>query len=104
MTNHVQGTQDDFFSRFTPISRSGDEGDIIFSYRGADFLRVQQALKEDPRTVWTYIFCDEPEPIISSGYSFVNREGYIITKEPLVDDKFHIYQDEYEESDEIDLD
>lgn len=55
---------------------------IMFETYGKelDFVKAQ-----DWHNVWTYVDGDNGEPLISTGFAYVNRIGYFITEVPWED-------------------
>ena len=78
-------TEDEFYSKYKPIKNplvdDAPYGGEMFETYGAEYEHVMKAHEADPLTVWTISDCDG-ELIICSGWSFVNRFGYLITQEP----------------------
>jgi hypothetical protein len=100
-------TDDDFYKKYTPeynqilleeLRSKEDTGSILpedmCSFGGCmyetygkelDYVRTHPCNR-----IWTIIEChddenDEPITIISAGYHFINRFGYLITNEPWTD-------------------
>jgi len=107
----VELTDFEFIEKFKPIKNHLDdnasENGCMFETYGAELDYVRSMVISDPERVWTVLDCDG-ELIISSGYSFVNRFGYLITEvaaesgqEYIVRDEDQIFEDEDE--DQVDL-
>ena len=75
--------EDDFFARFEPIKNPIDDGHgfdgHMFETYGAELSFVHQMMASEPERVWTVVECDGVISI-ESGYHYVNRFGYLITK------------------------
>jgi len=80
-------TDEEFYEKFTPIENhiddnAGWDGCMFETYGDeSDFVAEQ-----DNNNVWTIIEGDDDDIFIESGYHFVNRMGYLITKEKWVED------------------
>jgi len=61
---------------------------FMYETYGEELEVVREALKKNPKTVWTVLDGDDGELFISSGMQFVNRFGYIITETPCELGKF----------------
>lgn len=82
--NHVQQINDnDFIARFKPKKNHLDDNasfdGCMYETYGTEYEYVNDVLKTAPCNVWTVIDCDG-ELVISNGWHFVNRMGYIITE------------------------
>ena len=82
-------TEVEFDSRFTPIPNYlnpeatwsfNDGPGCLFDVTGEEFAYVQ---RQNPATVWTLVDGPEDEMYLLSGLHFVNRVGYLITREPV---------------------
>lgn len=97
-TEHLKITWDEF-EQYKPMTNHIDsnaslEGCMFETY-GDELAYVQSVYEKTPQRVWTYIDCgDEEELILDSGFSFVNRIGYVITEKPVSDDVFISVVDE----------
>ncbi|MGB1092469.1 MAG: hypothetical protein ACPGYX_10115 [Oceanobacter sp.] len=49
---------------------------------GEDYQRVVDAMEQNPACVWTCLEDEAVEIRICSGYSLLNRKGYLITEVP----------------------
>lgn len=81
----IELTEDEFFAQFKPIKNhlvpeTSYEGCMFETY-GAELEEVKKALASNPLTIWTIVSVDG-EMIISQGYNFVDRVGYLITEQP----------------------
>lgn len=76
--------EDDFFQRFQPIQNHIDAGHgfdgHLFETYGEELAFVRQMVASEPERVWTVVECDGVMSI-ESGYHYVNRLGYLITKQ-----------------------
>ncbi len=74
----------EFFEQYRPITNPLDSnaayGGCLLSISGKEFELVQQALEANPNCVWTYLDGGEEWPTLCSGFSVVNRLGYVITE------------------------
>lgn len=81
--------EDDFFERFQPIQNHFDAGHgfdgQMFETYGAELAFVRQMVASAPERVWTVVECDGVMSI-ESGYHYVNRLGYLITKQACAPD------------------
>ena len=84
-------TRDEFMKRFKPMKNTFDENadfdGYAFPTKGPGYDYVQEVLTTDPGRVWTLVDC-EVTTWLTSGYHYVNREFYVITRvaaEPGVD-------------------
>ena len=80
-------TEDEFFEKFTPVENHLDDNaawdSCMFETYGKEEEYVR---KQDKNNVWTIVEGDDDTMFIESGYHFVNRMGYLITKEKWVKD------------------
>lgn len=65
-----------FEKLYQPIEQGG--GSILLETYGNDLEKVRKTKNEN---LWTLLDCDG-KLIIASGYHFVNRLNYIVTKKP----------------------
>lgn len=90
MTHSMELTEEEFETRFplrenhlNPQASWGDElGGCLFETYGEELEFVRQ---QDPRTVWTLVDGDDGDLCVHSGFHFVNRIGYLLSREPLPD-------------------
>jgi len=72
-----------FYQHFTPIANDLDTkaswNGCMYETYGAELFYVK---RYDERYVWTIIEGDEGQWYLIPGYHFINRIGYIITKQP----------------------
>ncbi len=72
-----------FYRHFTPLANDLDMNaswdGCMYETFGAELFYVK---RYDERHVWTIIECDDGQWYLSPGYHFINRIGYIITKQP----------------------
>jgi len=83
--NVVKITEEQFWDQFKPIKNHLDgnasfNGCMFETYKN-ELEAVQKAAEATPLNVWTILDCDG-KLIITAGYHFVNRTGYLITEEP----------------------
>lgn len=57
-----------------------DERGCLFGTHGAEIRFVSE---QDPRTVWTLVDTDGDDQAVISGFHFVNRVGYLVSKVPV---------------------
>ena len=73
------------FEEFEPIEW-GDDNQIMRDWNSPEFEVVHKAQESNPKTVWTVVDCDQHENdsglIITAGFHWVNRVGYVLTKKP----------------------
>lgn len=86
----IEITEDQFYYQYKPIKNPLDDNasyeGCMFETYGLELNLVLSALERTPLKIWTISDCDG-ELIISSGFSFVNRMGYLITENPRPEDK-----------------
>ena len=61
----------------------GDGGGCLFGTYGEELRFVSQ---QDPRTVWTLVDTDGDDQCLISGFHFVNRAGYLVSRVPVPED------------------
>ena len=71
-------TEDDFDARYTTVDNH-ITGKWFFETYGEELDYIKSL---DERYVWTYQDDDQGFPCYTAGYHFVNRIGYIVTKQP----------------------
>ena len=85
-------TEDQFYERFNMVGNHLDENasfdGCMFETFGAELKYIQEYAKTNLNKVWTILDVDG-NLMYSSGFHFVNRYGYFITKEA-VDDNCEI--------------
>ena len=64
---------------------------IMFETYGDEVDFVKATAKTNPNLVWTWIDCEEGKHYLVAGWHFVNRIGYVITKEPWSDSMASVY-------------
>lgn len=83
---HKMISEDDFYRLYKPVKnpfvKNGPWNGCMLETYGLEFAHVREVLVENPNKVWTVLDCDG-ELFLSSGYSHVNRMGYIITEVPV---------------------
>src|SRR5580658_3474235 len=89
--NFVQLTEDEFYGQYGPLIRnhinenagwncadaSEDDSGCMFETYGPEVEFVRQ---QDPRTIWTLVDYGQGGEIILSGYHWVNRIGYFLSR------------------------
>jgi hypothetical protein len=83
-------TEDEWIEKYKPVvnhldSNAGWNGTLFETY-GAELDHVDSM---PDNLVWTLSDGDLGEPVISNGYSFVNRLGYFVCENPWNDGEFH---------------
>ncbi len=78
--SYIQISWSKFEEQYKPIQNHIDtnaalDGCMFESY-GDEILHI---LKADPDTVWTYLETDN-NPILTNGFHYVNRIGYVLTE------------------------
>ena len=68
-----------------PLTQDGPWNNWMFETYGEEHEIVLAELKKKSNNIWTLVDGDNVESIIISGYHWVNRQGYIITKKPYAD-------------------
>lgn len=75
-----------FIEEFRPLPNPFDEhaayDGFLLGIAGHEFQYVQEILDKDPNRIWTYMDCDEDWPVLNSGFSVINRLGYVVTERP----------------------
>lgn len=61
----------------------GDNGGCLFETHGEEFAFVR---RYDPRKVWTLVDGDDGDMYVISGLHYVNRVGYLLSRDPIPDD------------------
>ena len=96
----VELTEDQFFAQFKPIrnhlnSNASYEG-CMFETFDAELAEIKQTLAIKPLNIWTIVNVDG-EMIISQGYHYVDRVGYLITEIPAQEDmQYNIAPEEFD--------
>jgi hypothetical protein len=57
-----------------------DNGGCMFETYGEEFEFVR---RYDPRKVWTFVDGDDGDMYVVSGLHYVNRVGYLLSREPV---------------------
>jgi hypothetical protein len=81
-----------FIEEYRPLlnrfdKHAGYDGYLHNCY-GPDYQQVLKAVKETPNRVWTYLDSGDEPAVLCSGYSVVNRLGYVITEKPIAHGEF----------------
>jgi hypothetical protein len=88
----IELTEDEFDARYTLIPNHinpsatwaiGDAGGCLFGTSGAEFELIR---RYDPRKVWTLVDGDDGDLYVVSGLHYVNRVGYLLSREPVPED------------------
>jgi hypothetical protein len=107
----IELTEDEFDERFPLVVNhlnpnaswgSGEDGGCLFETYGEELAFVRE---QDDRHVWTFLDGDDGDLYVASGYHFVNRIGYLISRNPVPNNVFiqvHIPMDSHD--DELDGD
>jgi len=86
MDNYKTVTWEQFIETYKPIENTFEANAPLDGYMleiyGAELDYVRAAFVNDPATVWTYVDGDSEYPIVTSGFHFVNRIGYVVTELP----------------------
>lgn len=94
MTRTVKLSEDEFDEQYPLVQNHlnpnaswgfGDSGGCLFETYGDELLFVR---RQDPATIWTLIDGENGDLYVISGYHFVNRIGYLVSKSPVPDDVF----------------
>lgn len=87
----IELTEDEFDDQFSLVPNHinpsagwavGDSGGCLFETFGEEFAFVR---RHDPRKVWTLVDGDDGDMYVISGCHFVNRIGYLISRDPVPD-------------------
>jgi len=63
------------------------DGCMLETY-GDEFTLVKNTFEFSPERVWTIIEDDDGDPILTNGFHYVNRIGYVVTSRPAPADTF----------------
>ncbi len=96
MTDTIIGMTEDEFDAQYPLvpnhinpnatwSLSESGSGCLFETFGEELAFVRH---QEPRTIWTLIDGEDGDMYVVSGYHFVNRVGYLISKAPVPDGVF----------------
>lgn len=85
---HKTISDDEFYETYKPVknpfvAHASWDGAMLETY-GLELAHVQEVMKTAPNTVWTVLDCDG-SLLVSSGFHYVNRMGYIITEVPVAE-------------------
>jgi hypothetical protein len=84
-TTTIEMTEDEFDDRYPLVVNhlnpnaswgSGEGTGCLFETYGEELAYV---LRQDPRTVWTFVDGDDGDQYLVSGFHFVNRIGYLVS-------------------------
>lgn len=96
MSEIIKITEDEFWEQYKPIKNHIDANasydGCMFETYDAEYEFVKESTEKAPLTVWTILDCDD-KCIISEGWHFVNRIGYLITEVPAQADTGYIIED-----------
>jgi hypothetical protein len=90
----IELNEDEFDARFPLVPNHlnpsagwvvGDHGGCLFETFGEELVFVQQ---QDIRSVWTLLDGDEGDLYVASGFHFVNRLGYLVSRDPVPEGEF----------------
>lgn len=102
----IEMTEDEFEKRFELVTNHidpsagwayGDSNGCLFETYGEEFAFVKQA---DPRQVWTLTDGEGDSMYLISGVHFVNRVGYLISRNLIPNDTIVIVTLETQPDDE----
>lgn len=92
----VKINEDEFWEQFKPIQNHIDTNasfnGCMFETYDAELDFVKKAYETNPLTVWTITDCSGLL-MITDGYHFVNRMGYLITEVPAEADTDYVISD-----------
>ena len=95
---NTQLTENELDTKFVPIKNHIDSnagwGGCLFETYGPELEFVKS---QPDNKVWTWVDGDSGGSVITAGFHFVNRIGYLITVNPWDDDYFVIVEEEDEE-------
>jgi hypothetical protein len=96
---HIEINDEQWKQAFSPIKNHLDnnaawDGAMYETY-GEEYDFVKSFVTHKPNHVWTLMDDDDGNPMIGSGWHFVNRLGYFITMNPFRCDVSVIYNDDY---------
>lgn len=105
----IQLTEEEFDARFPLLENHlnphaswgfGNGRGCLFETYGEEFEFVR---RQDPATVWTIVDGDDGDWYVVDGLHFVNRVGYLISREPIPEGtmfEVHIPLDHHDDEDE----
>lgn len=94
MTQSIHLSEDEFDEQYALLPNHlnpnaswavGDAGGCLFETYGEELAFVRQ---QDPATIWTIIDGEDGDLYVISGFHFVNRIGYLVSKTPVPDGTF----------------
>jgi hypothetical protein len=77
MARHRPISNNDLWTKYEPRDNPADGGSV---------WQWEQVRNENPAHVWTLVDSDTRHQYAVPGFHFVNRFGYIVTKQPWKDD------------------
>lgn len=88
---HIEINDDEFFATYKPRKNPFQEdapwNGCMMETHGPEYERVHEVYREAPDTVWTVLDADGVL-MVSNGFHWVNRMGYIITEVAAPEDTF----------------
>jgi hypothetical protein len=94
MEKEIFMTYEDWADRYEPINKEDDY--ILFDTHDTNDLKfLQDNMVGDALNIWTIVDDGEGNLIIDSGFRFVNRLAYVVTKWPRVSEDV-LVQAEYD--------
>lgn len=91
MTKFITLTEDEFDAKFPLVENHlnlhatwgfGEGRGCLFETYGEEFEFVR---RQDPASVWTITDGDDGDWYVVNGLHYVNRVGYLISREPVLD-------------------
>lgn len=92
---HIEITEDEFDRQYPLLpnhlnpnatwSLSDSGGGCLFETFGEELRFI---CEQDPRMIWTLIDGEDSDLYVVSGFHFVNRIGYLISKDPIPEGVF----------------
>src|ERR1700722_6530220 len=88
----IELTEDEFDERYVLVENHinpsaswvyGEGRGCLFETYGEEFALVR---RYDPRKVWTLVDGDDGDMYVISGLHYVNRVGYLLSRDPVPDD------------------
>lgn len=92
MTTITHLTIDEFYAAYLPQKNDFNDnaswnGCMLETY-GKDYEYVKTVYALAPDRVWTIIEDDDGNPVLTNGFHYVNRIGYVVTVRPAPEDTF----------------
>jgi hypothetical protein len=96
----IKLTETEFWEQFKPLKNTLDDNasfdGCMYETFGKELEKVRSIFETNPLTVWTIVDCDG-ELVISAGYGFVDRAGYLVTEVPAEAGVEYIIENENDE-------